>query len=213
MRTVRNLACILVLGLCVGSGAPAVAEPGHWRVTGVAADDVLNVRAAPSAEAEVIGALPPGARAVEVAVTDAGGRWGRIVWMEDNGWVAMRHLAPDPQPVIAATPLPAGLLCTGVEPFWSLRLDREGARFDDIAGAEAAMPRTAVDTAEGYRTPVLLSHAGPEGELLAIVAAADCRDGMADQILPWRAELLLVTDAGRRLLTGCCRLPAQGMAD
>ncbi len=201
--TLAALLCGLALATPVA--AQPLEVPGYWRVTGVAADDALNVRAGPGTAHEVIGALPPDTTGVEVDLTQGG--WARIVWFENNGWVSTRYLAPDPQPTVADTPLPVGLRCGGVEPFWSLNLDAEAARFDDIAGAEFAAPLRRAEAAEGYFTPILLTHAAEGAEMLTVIAPAACSDSMADRVMPWRAELLLQEATGRRFLTGCCWLP------
>ena len=48
----------------------ALAEPGYFRVTDVASDDTLNVRALPDAHSEDIGDLAHDQTAVEVIDTD-----------------------------------------------------------------------------------------------------------------------------------------------
>ena len=63
-------ALALLLALALPSGAAAKGLPALHDVTGVAADDVLNVRARPDASAPVLGALTPDATGVEV-VADA----------------------------------------------------------------------------------------------------------------------------------------------
>lgn len=68
--------------------------PALYDVAGVAADDVLNIRAAPAAGAPVIGALAHDARAVELLGLDATGRWARLNIAEGQGWAALRHLRP-----------------------------------------------------------------------------------------------------------------------
>jgi hypothetical protein len=80
----------------------ALAEaPLFGRVTGVAADDRLQVRLRPDYRAPAIGALPPGARVgVERCVRRGRSRWCRIrqltqllYWEgEEAGWVNARYL-------------------------------------------------------------------------------------------------------------------------
>jgi hypothetical protein len=113
----RLLAALLLLA------TPAAAQdalPILADVTGVAADDVLNVRAAPNAGAEIVGTLAPDMRGVEVAGLDPSGGWGLVNSGERAGWAAMRFLAPRAD-VWRAGALPEGLTCFGTEPFWSLR--------------------------------------------------------------------------------------------
>ncbi|MDJ0629072.1 MAG: peptide-binding protein [Rhodobacter sp.] len=200
----RTALAVLLILLC----PPALAQPGYFRVTGVAADDTLNVRAGPSAGSSDIGDLPPDARGIEVAGTDASGKWGRIVWEEANGWIAMRFLAPDPVPTLPGTALPAGLLCAGTEPFWSLRLSPGSASFSDITGAGFLLGFTGALAAEGSAGyPLQLSHAGGPASSQAIIRPAACTDGMSDRTYPWTVAYLLDAPGGQRFLAGCCRLP------
>ncbi len=186
----------------------ALAEPRVFRVTGVAADDTLNVRAEPSASSADIGDLAHDARGIEVAGTDASGAWGSIIWEEGNAWVAMRFLAPDTVDPIGGTALPAGLLCSGTEPFWSLRLSPASATFQDISGAGHVMSLAGTRVAEGRpMEPVQISLSGATAGSLGIVSATSCSDGMSDRVYPWAISYILNSDAGQRFLAGCCHLP------
>jgi hypothetical protein len=98
---------------------PEAADAPWFQVAGVAADDVLNIRAAPGASYPVVGTIPPDAR--EVAGT---GRtapvgpslWREVVYGRMKGWVNSRFLvesadpripAPDPPAAEAPPPSPA----------------------------------------------------------------------------------------------------------
>lgn len=190
--------------------APALSEPGYWRVTGVAADDTLNVRKQPSASSADIGDLSPDATGIEVINTDASGDWGRIVWEDGNGWIAMRFLIADPQPGIGGTALPQGLLCNGTEPFWSVRLSGGGAVYSGIDGDAVALTLSGALTAEARGPfPVVVSHGAASAASMSIIEPAECSDGMSDRVYPWRVLFLLSTPDGQRLLDGCCQLPLE----
>jgi hypothetical protein len=68
-----------------------------YAVTGVAADDVLNVRDAPGGN-QIIGSVPPNARGL-VALgprgKSGGGTWLQIRYGSTIGWVNQRFLKPD----------------------------------------------------------------------------------------------------------------------
>ena len=107
----------LILGalLAAGLSSPLLAcadGPDSYRVVGVAADDVLNVRSVPSLGFSVIGALPHDATGVQnidsVPVHSCDGnvdltpfeqnnRWTKVVWDETGdyvfGWVKSVFLA------------------------------------------------------------------------------------------------------------------------
>ncbi|MGI9332750.1 MAG: SH3 domain-containing protein [Gammaproteobacteria bacterium] len=60
----------------------------------MAVGDVLNIRAAPSSNADDVGDLAAGAQPIEVLEIDPTGGWGRLLWDEADAWVSMRYLAP-----------------------------------------------------------------------------------------------------------------------
>ena len=94
----RTIGWCLALGLSLAAAAEA---PLFGRVTGVAADDRLQVRVRPDYRAPRIGSLPPGALVgVERCVRRGRSRWCRIqqltqLWYwegEESGWVNARYL-------------------------------------------------------------------------------------------------------------------------
>jgi hypothetical protein len=82
----------LILALLVAMPAAAQDLPALFRVTGVAANDVLNIRAEPSARAAIIGSFRPDAGGIEVVALSADGRWGLVNSGEQAGWSSMRYL-------------------------------------------------------------------------------------------------------------------------
>ncbi len=186
------------------------ADPQYFRVTGVASDDTLNIRAEPDGGSEDIGDLAHDARGVEITATDASGKWGRIIWFEGDGWVAMRYLEPDAVALIEGSALPVGLSCGGTEPFWDITYSATGAHYSsssvegiDLAliGAQTAVARI------GF--PELLIHEQGARRMQSLIRPAEeCSDGMSDRSYPYSMELLL--DGGMAgFLGGCCYLPLQ----
>lgn len=186
----------------------AAAEPGYYRIVDVAADDTLNVRAAPSASAADIGDLPHNTTRIEVSATDETGKWGQIVWEEGNGWIAMRFLAPEALPKVGGTQLPAGLVCAGTEPFWSVSISEGSATYSDASGAVLALSLAGARVAEGRpRFPVQMGFSGAAAGATTLVRPSLCSDGMSDRSYPWEVDLILTTGDGGRYLHGCCQLP------
>ncbi len=197
---------LILSAICVAGAA--LADPGYYRVSNVASDDTLNVRAAPSGSSADIGDLPFDARGVEVIDTDPSGAWGRILWEEGNGWLAMRFLAPDPVPTIAGTALPAGLQCGGTEPFWSIRLSQSGAVYSDMGGRSFAFALQGTRVAQGLQAfPVALQHAAANGRALSVIQPMLCSDQMSDRDYPYGLTVLLEADGSSEFLAGCCWLP------
>ena len=143
---VWGLAGLLMLVVAVGIPGSSLAtdelplgsrtEPAYYRVTGVASDDVLNVRIAPDAGSEIVGSLRPAATPVEVV--EIRGNWARVTEIDISGWASLRYLEPIELASVGKSRLPVGLFCGGTEPFWSLSIDSAAqAKFSapDIPGS------------------------------------------------------------------------------
>ena len=110
------LAALTLLNAIGIAGADADG-PDYYRVVGVAADDVLNIRTEPTASAKTIGAIPPKADGVRNLGCKGGlsfaewekaspaertasrrARWCRISYRGVEGWVAGRFLAEGSAP-------------------------------------------------------------------------------------------------------------------
>lgn len=173
--------------------------PATYAVSGVAADDVLNIRAAPSAGAPVIGSYAPTRGRVEVIALSEDGRWGRVGLPEGNGWVAMRFLVRES---VAGAAIPRPLRCLGTEPFWSVQLGEGGAVYS-APGAEIALtPVTEAVAPEGYLA-LMADRTG--GTWTMLVDRRQCSDGMSDRVFGWQA-LVFRAGGGNALLSGCCTL-------
>lgn len=168
-------------------------------MTGVAANDVLNIRAAPSAGAAAIGAYPPTRTGIEVLALSDDGRWGLVGLPEGNGWVAMRFLAPEP---VAADRIPRPLHCLGTEPFWSVHLDAGHAAYSAPGADIALTPVTEAVAPEGY---LALLADGRGGTWTMLVGRGQCSDGMSDRTFGWQAQVFRA-GGGNALLSGCCTL-------
>ncbi|HGG04386.1 MAG TPA: SH3 domain-containing protein, partial [Aliiroseovarius sp.] len=111
---------VIWLFFILGFNTAALAQnlPDAFFVTGVAADDVLNIRAEPSARSAIVGQLGPQAINVEVIAFSDNGKWGKVSTGEGNGWVAMRFLERSNHTPAGEVPRP--MACFGTEPFWAL---------------------------------------------------------------------------------------------
>lgn len=191
-RAALRLAVLALLPIA----ASAQGLPGLFSVAGVAAGDALNLRAGPSAAAEVVGTLAPGTSGVEVVARSPDGRWGLVALPEGGAWASLRFLAPE-----AAGPgLPRPLLCRGTEPFWSVELRSDGGA--DFAAPGEARELRPLGEAAGVTGAVAAFDDGGRTLDLTILRAA-CSDGMSDR--PYGLAALL-WDRGDALLEGCCTL-------
>ncbi|MCG6857582.1 MAG: SH3 domain-containing protein [Salaquimonas sp.] len=185
------------------------AEPGIYRVSGIAAGDVLNIREQPGADAPIADSLAPGAHRVEVLEvrTVDSTEWGRILDADANGWVAMRFLVPEAVQTIPGTQIPVGLKCGGTEPFWDVKLGTGGIEFSAIAANSISLPVTVATTAIGRNNRFALVASEGNRRMTAVLAKGEtCSDGMSDRDYGWRVDLLIEGDAARSY-EGCCRLP------
>ena len=176
--------------------------PSTFRVTGVAADDVLNIRAEPSATAPVIGTIGPDGEAVEVIALSPDGRWGKVGLPEGNGWVAMRFL--DAMPRAEAHLIPRPLTCVGTEPFWSVHLLPEGAEHASPDSGPVALSLT--EEAVGREGFFFRLAEGPTLIRSVIVRRAWCSDGMSDREFGFSALMFSEAPDGNSVLAGCCTL-------
>lgn len=194
----------LVLSILLLVSAPLGARdlyPLLHDVSGVASNDVLNVRAAPSSGAPIVGTLAFSQSGVEVLDTDPSGKWGLVNAGETAGWASLRYLRPRPEPGDYA--LARKLQCFGTEPFWTLDLVQgQQATFSQMGETRGSMPAGLLSTS-GNRTDRFVVGLGQDAVL--IVSRLACNDGMSDRQFGLEANLISLVP-GLALLTGCCTL-------
>ncbi|MDT8854127.1 SH3 domain-containing protein [Paracoccaceae bacterium Fryx2] len=201
----------LALGLVLVVASPAAATqeyilPTLFDVAGVAANDVLNIRAAPDAGAPVIGTLSPRARDIEVVGYDASGRWARINTGERSGWAALRYLAYQVD-VWPPGALPPTLHCLGNEPFWSFRPRGGNVVFSTPDAPESVMRIEQVLATGVFRDPRRsVSAQGDSRRMTAVMVPAACSDGMSDRSYGLDVTVILEGGGEPRMLTGCCSI-------
>ena len=198
-----------LLAVSLAIPALAQAEPTYHRVTGVAANDVLNVRSEPSASSADIGDLAHDAQRIEVFTFDPTGNWARIALNERDGWVSTRFLTRDEVPMLGETTLPQGLICGGTEPFWALGIYGTDARYSHPVDGDTDFAFDSIVTAEGrLGSPALVTLATEDSQVIeATISGGTCFDGMSDRSYGWTITMQLIAPGQRRFLSGCCHLP------
>ncbi|MFP7673199.1 COG3650 family protein [Marivita sp. S0852] len=201
-----GMKCAVPLLFCATA---ALAEPSYTRVIGVAMDDTLNIRSAPSASSDDIGDLAPDARGIEVTGLDGTGDWARIGVGEINGWVAARFLEPDQMQTFAKSAVPHGVFCQGTEPFWGLGLYETDAVYSNPDDGDIALTLDSVTIAQGrLGSPALFTLSSAANDAIeATIIGATCSDGMSDRTYGWTVTLQHRAPGSQRFLTGCCSLP------
>ena len=199
----------ILLSLALACATPALATPEYvlptlFDVTGVAANDTLNIRERPDASAPAIGTLAPDAKGIEVVAERKG--WAQVNTRERSGWVNARYLMYRTD-VWEPGKLPAALRCSGTEPFWGLSQAAGGMVFSTPEGGERAMELRKVMDDGRFRSPVRGLIAGDaRGRLTAVIRPEQCSDGMSDRAYGLSATVILDGGEPSRMLTGCCTI-------
>lgn len=188
--------------LLIWLGLPAAATQDAWPalfdVVGVAADDVLNIRATPDAGAAIVGTLAAGATKVEVIVPNDTETWGRVNTGEGTGWVSLSYL--DRHPGQSTYSYPKITSCFGTEPFWTLTVAPEVG----FATPNGETP----GTLRSQQSPLnALARFGLTVDLMdrtfrGVVVRQQCSDGMSDRAYGMEVNAFY----GNEMLSGCCTL-------
>lgn len=197
------LAVVAVVVSVTAIHAQSGRYPHLHDVTGVAADDVLNIRAAPDAVSAIIGMLRHDQTDIEVVSTDPSNKWGLINTGETSGWAALAYLRPQPGGDYALT---RTLHCFGTEPFWSLEIIQgQSATFSTPEGVtpldSAGLLTVALNRADRFFVGL------GAGEIV-IVRRALCSDDMTDRAYGLDVDYLTAGPmfSGPTLLSGCCSI-------
>ncbi|NOX39574.1 MAG: SH3 domain-containing protein [Alphaproteobacteria bacterium] len=206
-------AVILFVTSLIVVPASAQIALGTYDVANVASNDVLNIRQRADASALKIGALPFDLTEIEVIAASRNGKWGLVNYQGVIGWVSTRYLQPSAT-IIAD--LPAGLECSGTEPFWSLSFLLDGSAVGDWSPLGLANARQSFYNGYWSDTPMnrpdqsyaftLQNETTTSGvRASGIIRQAACNDGMSDQTYGYAIDVLL-SGQGQTYVTGCCSM-------
>lgn len=187
---------LLILWLGAVS-ASAQIFPALYAVTGVAEDDVLNVRQAPDAGSPILGILAPDATGVEVIAVSDG--WALVNLGDGSGYASLSFLEREEVPEWNTLERP--LTCLGTEPFWSLAIDPAAGT---AAFSTPETPQQDLPISNSWRGSPWAPAAAlqlPDG--MAVLYPAECSDGMSDRSYGIVADLFL-NGQDRQRLSGCC---------
>ena len=183
-------------------------ENTYYKVTGLQQGGHLNVRSEPSETSDDIGDLASGSHPWQVFETDASGQWGRIVWQEGNGWVALRYMAQIKIEDLADTIVPVGLACAGSEPFWLLEIESQNRiRFSVPDSSSLNALSEITQTTNDETAVVAISSLTESSSNTAVIRKSQCSDGKTESDYGWSADV--ITQSPMKLYSGCCflRLP------
>lgn len=186
-------------------------DPDLYRVSGVAFNDVLNIRQEPTAASPIIGALGPDATGIEVVATTKDKQsWGLVNTEGRYGWVSMRYMAREGAWVKGR--LPKGLTCSGTEPFWTFGFGDTGAAVADWSlmgwGSD---PEVYYDVwTDSARNRGGQSHGfafrGSGVEVDGVIRTEYCSDGMSDMFYGFSVDVMLKRGPKGVMVSGCCSL-------
>lgn len=206
-----RLAVALLLCLAVPAFATQDRWPALFDVTGVAGDDVLNIRTGPDPASERIGSYAPSARDIEVIAPNERQTWGMVNVDGRVGWVSLRYLQRQPGQWLGA---PIGnVRCVGTEPFWSLTRRGDAVTWSTPEGEADGSVTVTLDTIARRTTRgFVYAMAGDRGHVILELAA--CSDGMSDRAFGISAAVTRNLDGAPELFAGCCSLqPGAGASD
>ena len=191
-----------VVALLVLLAGPALATQDAWPalfdVTGVAADDVLNIRAEPNAGAAILDTFAPDRTNIEVIRPNETEDWGMVNTGEGTGWVSLAFL--DRQPGQWTYSFPAISACYGNEPFWSIRVTPEvtlSTPEEELSGTETARLSPLNNLT---RFGLVADFAGQPFQ--GVIQRQECSDGMSDR--SFGIEINAFYDD--QMWSGCCTL-------
>jgi len=199
----RFLRTILVAALVATTAAPVLAQdfPALFRVVGVASNDVLNIRAEPSARAPIVGSFRPGERDIEVIGRNEAGTWGLVNVDEGTGWSSLRYLERETGEGWAGMGVP--LTCFGTEPFWLARYMPDFARLEVEVLGEGTDAFGVTWTGGIAGRPPYGAGMSLSGDGFATFRGGTCSDGMSDRL--YGISVLLYPGPGDGF-EGCCSL-------
>lgn len=197
-----------LLALLLSCGAALAQDlPATYDVTGVASDDVLNVRSGPGASHDQIGALPYDAAGVEVIRKRDG--WMLVNADETAGWVSGRFLSATGD--LPWTAMTRPLNCFGTEPFWSADITPRAPSAMQTPDW-AMIPLTPVwegmlrHDLETGAPHISMVHETPDGTVATTLRGALCSDGMSDRLFGISVTMIFPRAAASQALHGCCSI-------
>lgn len=212
MRTIALITFLLTLATPTLANGSATPDPGlRYRVSGVAQNDRLNLRAQPEPQGQIVGTLAPDARDIIVTgqrQASGGSQWWRVVYPSAEGgaaWANSRFLKTQPSDGAPETNYP--LQCGGTEPFWNLQIKAGQAKFSLLGAQGQDRTFTASDwlMARGLRDKFAIrlneSSNAEQSGYAAVVRDAYCSDNMSDTLYPFNNVVILPDGT---VYGGCC---------
>ncbi len=194
----------ILVAFFIATAATAQDFPAMHRVTSVAANDVLNIRREPTAQAAIIGSFGRTQTHIEVIGLSEDRRWGMVRTQEGVGWSFMRYLQRERADSWRDGQQP--LICYGTEPFWNLNLFLPSNRveFEDLATGGFEMRNNAPNLNFTHHPATLAMSFTGARQGFATIRQGVCSDGMSDRL--FGLEVQIYWRDRPEGLSGCCML-------
>lgn len=203
-QTMKTTAFIITLSFSL-IAAPlfAATTPQYLKVTRVAENDSLNLRAAAHNKAALLLRIP--ADASGLLRHEQSGNWIKVSYQGYTGWVNNRYV------ITASAPNTQGiddkeLFCVGTEPHWTLQSKQSQIAFMQLSSKQNFFLDSVVSTSRNasdtwWLTATSTLH--PEQHLHAVIQQnKNCTDNMSDTLYRYA---IFFTASGQQLLSGCCK--------
>lgn len=182
--------------------------PALYDVTGVAANDVLQVRKAASAGADSVATLAPDAKSIEVISLSHDGKWAEVTVDDMPGWASAQFLTAQPGGEWWAGAAP--LRCLGTEPFWGIAINM-AAKSAVYSALDGVAKPLAIDRTwthyYSYPAAATVGIRFADRNAIATLKGEACSDGMSDRNYGISIDLFLTDDEDLDLgWSGCCTL-------
>lgn len=193
-----------LMAVFIAGTASAQDFPALFSVAGVASNDVLNIRAEPTAQAPILGSFGPFETGIEVVGLSQDRNWGLVRNADGIGWAFMRYLRQERADSWRDGQQP--LTCTGTEPFWRLDLflPSNRAEFQDLNTGGFEVRNEAPNLPTTLSPPTLAMSFNGARRGFATIRQGVCSDGMSDRVYGLETQIYWLGE--RQGLSGCCSL-------
>lgn len=183
-----------------------------FSVTGVDADDYLNVRQAPDTQSPIVTLIPydgVGIRRLDGEESVGTQTWWRIKWEGKQGWVNKRYLSSpdttDAQPSSdAKDDSKMALHCGGNEPFWGIKITKKQLIYSPFEGDILNLPIMFNKTSENNTSLAAVFAEKAGNSVMAVLQKVEaCSDGMSDIDYPYSISAVI---NNKNFYSGCCHV-------
>ncbi|ARU55371.1 hypothetical protein OLMES_1292 [Oleiphilus messinensis] len=173
----------------------------YLKVRNVKENDTLNLRAAPSAQSQILQKLSHDATGL-LKIGEQN-QWVQLSYFGVQGWVHGNYVDQATRPVLKGGA--SEVSCLGTEPHWNFNSRYPVVEFKYLGDSVSLWLDGPITEGQNATNIELLSASHPkalEKSLQAVVKTELCSDGMSDRDYPYSIEII---SRQHGILSGCCR--------